>query len=174
MAGDDMGMDMDMDMDMSMAMYLTWSSSVVVWFQWWDTNGSPAAYCCTLIILFGVSILFEAWSSLANGFSAYFTSSFTSVPTEDQERQETLLQEVLQLLRNRLMTNNTVMLFLSVLYTVKFVLAYAIMLAAMTYNAGVLIAIFSGVFVGHFVFSRFGYSKNMPISGNASLDVGCH
>jgi hypothetical protein len=60
----------------------------------------------------------------------------------------------------------------ALLYTLRLILAYQLMLAIMTFNIGVSIAVFTGAFIGHFLFARLGM-----VGANQHTEeenIGCH
>ncbi len=59
---------------------------------------------------------------------------------------------------------------MSLTYVAAFVIGYQVMMAVMSFNVGISLAVFAGVFVGHFIFfspSLFGRFK----SDEGPLDV---
>ena len=69
---------------------------------------------------------------------------------------------------------NVEQLAIAVMYLIRVFFAYAVMLAIMTYNGGVIIACFSGMFIGNFCFGRFLYTGEAA-KGHVSVpDMGCH
>jgi hypothetical protein len=59
------------------------------------------------------------------------------------------------------------------MYTVRLFLAYQLMLAIMTFNIGVSIAIFAGAFIGHFLFSRISGTVAQQ-DAEEENHLGCH
>jgi hypothetical protein len=65
---------------------------------------------------------------------------------------------------------------LALLYLLQILLAYQLMLAIMTYNVGVSIAVFSGAFLGHYLFNRYRLvrSATNTTPSSASLSSALH
>merc|ERR1712137_53433 len=150
MAMDD---DMDMgDMDMGgMQMTYYWGPNVTVLFTSWNTEGDILYYCLTLAFLFLLAVGTEAWSVLGQKYRSKSngTPSTSIIGSKEQ---------------------NLAYLINSIFYLVKLILGYQLMLAIMTYNAGISIVIFAGAFVGNFTFARFA-----PSGEKASIDeIACH
>ena len=144
-------------MDMTMQMYYYCSTSVTILFESWDTQGNQFYYALSLIALFTLAILSEGWSA----FSSYLRSR--RPPTVSEPRS----------VLARIVGNgqeNAHHLVNACCYTLKLVLGYQLMLAVMTYNVGVSIAIFFGAFVGHFLFARFVAYDQSP----SSEEIPCH
>lgn len=68
--------------------------------------------------------------------------------------------------------DNLVILKHSVLYTINFIIAYFIMLCVMTFNGGISISIFLGIFIGNFLFSRLN-SSGLQCDVEEKV-AGCH
>ena len=165
---DDMdGMD---DMDMMMQMTYYWGTQVTVLWDFWNTNGDTFYYVITLIILFFFAVLSEGWSALAAQFRA--------------QTNRHMMKQLLSKQENNIQSSgpkkfigtpidNLHYLKGAFFYTTKLILGYQLMLAVMTYNYGVSIAIFSGAFIGNFFFARF--SETLTASEAKEVDeIACH
>ena len=156
--------DMDGMDGMMMQMTYTWSSSVTILFNQWDTTNNTSFYCVSLLALFLIAVAGEAWSA------------FTATVRARSQRQEAKFQELsLQEgkstksgVRDILGSSqeNLHLLLCAICYTIKLIIGYQLMLAVMTFNVGVSIAVFSGAFVGNFIFARFGQ--------RAGDEIACH
>ena len=161
----DMSSDMDMDdmdsMDgMMMQMTYYWGSNVTVLFTAWNTEGDDLYYSITLIFLFLAAVASEAWSAVSAYYRGYTTTQLHGVkaPTSKIATYIGTRQQ------------NLLFFFGAFFYTIKLILGYQLMLAVMTYNVGISIAIFVGAFVGNFVFARFAWNNPKEEVDN----IACH
>ena len=131
--------DHNMHEQSGMAMYYHWSEDAIFLFPFWDTHGNRPMYYSSLVLLFLLSCLCEG------------------LPVAFSWRQSAQERTCIKLLapivaQNR---NTAQQLCKSTRFVTRLVVGYQIMLVVMTYNVGASIAVFSGTFVGHFIFVRF-------------------
>mmetsp|Transcript_3927 Transcript_3927/g.5099 ORF Transcript_3927/g.5099 Transcript_3927/m.5099 type:complete len:130 (+) Transcript_3927:72-461(+) len=108
---------------MEMVMYFSWSTKTTVLFNWWETN-TTTEYIFTLLAWFVLGVLLE--------FFGY------------------LLRDPLK----RNLTSNPLLsrFYFTTIYFAKVTLAFAIMLALMSYNVGLFLVIIFGIATGHTLF----------------------
>lgn len=154
----DMGSEMD-DSMMMMQMTYYWGSTVTVLFDSWNTEGDSLYYSVTLIFLFLLAVGSEAWAAVSAYFRGFTTKKLrgTKVTSKIASYVGTREQNLLYVCG-------------AFFYTIKLILGYQLMLAVMTYNVGISIAIFSGAFVGNFVFARFAWDNPYEEVDN----IACH
>ena len=145
-------------MTMMMQMSFYWGNDVTVMFEWWNTNGNTALYLLTLFVLFIIALTFEVFNVLSSKYKSNVKS------TSDNNLLVNSAPEKASFVRRILLSLRT-----SIIYTLRFIIAYVLMLSIMTYNWGIAIAIFSGVFVGKTIFVFMGL-EDTPTSDA----TGCH
>ena len=152
---------------MMMQMTYYWGANVTVLWDFWNTNGNTFYYMVTLIALFLLAIIGELLSVIAAKMRVKAQKMISAGRKDKQDASP-----VVKMIGSP--QENMAYLVGSLFYLVKLVLGYQLMLAVMTFNYGVSIAVFTGAFVGNFVFVRF-YDSPDSIEGYNQMDeIACH
>ncbi|KAJ7715716.1 Ctr copper transporter family-domain-containing protein [Mycena maculata] len=107
-------------------------------------------YAGTLIGVFFIVVLLEAFRKISRAYDAHILRRY-----KNRLAAETLVRLAEAVKRNKPFSPGFFQhLVRSLFYFIQFSTAYLLMLAAMTHNGGLLIAIFAGAFAGFFLFGR--------------------
>ena len=136
-------------MDGGMAMSFHSSSSVVVLFDFWTTS-STLAYAVTLLVLFAAAAAVELLRSQAKRLAS--PNAHAALATSAAAAEPWRAMELASASRRGASTPRQLRLVRTAVHTGTFLLAYLLMLAAMTFNAGVFLAIVAGSGVGFFLY----------------------
>ncbi|GAV64786.1 Ctr domain-containing protein [Cephalotus follicularis] len=122
-----------------MHMTLYWGKDVTLLFDSWETD-SWASYSLSLVACFLFSTFYQYLEDRRIRFKAYAISSSSSNP----QLRAPLLRKLGRL--------SLVKLYIAALFGVNSALGYLLMLAIMSFNGGVFLAIVLGLSVGYFFF----------------------
>merc|ERR1711916_168440 len=143
---------MMMDMDMDMKMYFHTGTHEMLLFKPWELN-TDAKYAVAFIGLLLLTVFYEFLTAYKPVLDAYLISN-----AQSSSSGETIPWSVQPVRAGY--------------HVLRLAIAYIIMLAVMTYNVGLLMAILLGAFIGFFLFNRQLYGS---LPGNEQTDVaGCH
>lgn len=129
-----------------MHMTLYWGKEVTLLFDSWHTKSWPS-YALTLLLCFLVSLFYQRLEALRLHLRSTPSSANPSAPPFNTP-----------LIGRKLGRNWRIRLGLAALFGVNSALGYLIMLAIMSYNGGVLLAVVLGFTVGYFVFRAGDFS----------------
>ncbi|KXN89081.1 Protein P80 [Leucoagaricus sp. SymC.cos] len=162
------GMDMNMDMGMQLASgqmipYLHFQGGDVLWFQGWvpQSRGAIAGACLGLFLL----AIFDRWLATMRSVAEVYWNKraeiglLNKLNTQGSGKTGVTLAGVLTL--------RTIPPFIpshdiarGVLHSAQSFLSFAFMLAAMTFNAGIIVAMVVGFGVGETLFGRYAASRS--------------
>ncbi|KAL0374589.1 UNVERIFIED_CONTAM: Copper transporter 5.1 [Sesamum radiatum] len=129
-----------------MHMTLHWSNEVTLLFDSWNTKSWPA-YALALLICFLVAVFYQRLESLRLRLKSAASPPNPSPPSLNTP-----------LIVRKLGRNWKIRLGLAALFGLNSAIGYLIMLAIMSYNSGVFLAVVLGLTVGYFVFRSEDFS----------------
>ncbi|PIN08419.1 Copper transporter [Handroanthus impetiginosus] len=125
---------------MKMHMTLYWSNEVTLLFDSWTTKSWPS-YALALLLCFLFSVFYQFLEALRLRLKSAPTSANPSLPSVNTP-----------LIARKFDQNWRIRLGLAGLFGVNSAIGYLIMLAIMSFNGGVLLAVVLGSTVGYYVF----------------------
>merc|ERR1711916_227529 len=160
---------MMMDMDMDMKMYFHTGTHEMLLFKPWELN-TDAKYAVAFIGLLLLTVFYEFLTAYKPALDAYLISNARSSASSssgymgiDSNAKSPSSGETIPW---------SIQPIRAGYHVLRLAIAYIIMLAVMTYNVGLFMAILLGAFIGFFLFNRQLYGS---LPGNEQTDVaGCH
>ncbi|KAI3443535.1 hypothetical protein Pfo_000200 [Paulownia fortunei] len=131
-----------------MHMTLYWGNEVTLLFDSWNTKSWPS-YALALLLCFLISIFYQRLEALRLHLKSASSSANPSPPSLNTP-----------LIVRKLSRNWRIRLGLAGLFGVNSAVGYLIMLAVMSYNGGVLLAVVLGFTVGYYVFRCGDFSDD--------------
>ncbi|KAJ3576050.1 hypothetical protein NP233_g685 [Leucocoprinus birnbaumii] len=162
------GMDMDMDMGMVLAEgqmlpYLHFRGADVLWFQGWvpQSKGALAGTCIGIFLL----AVLDRWLSAMRVVAELYWNKRAQIAFSDKLNAQRKGSPTPSL--SGIISLRTIPPFIpsndiarGLLQAAQSFLSFAFMLAAMTFNAGIIIAIVVGLGVGETLFGRYAASRS--------------